>query len=156
MREAHFGAVYDAIPYAFYQCKDVMVLGVEDDLLQRRLFQVSTCGSYLVGCARSYLERVQLVHVSFSETGFNRASVQANDAQSQLLGLASSLRAAAPSQKERNRKDRWKSKAWYIGSSRKVPWSETAGYGAAWFGLGSLRHIIGESFPTLVAAPAPD
>jgi hypothetical protein len=33
--EAHFGAVYDAIPYTFYQCEDVVVLGVKDDLLQR-------------------------------------------------------------------------------------------------------------------------
>ena len=40
--EAHFGAVYDAIPYTFYQCEDVVVFGVKDDLLQRRLQNVSS------------------------------------------------------------------------------------------------------------------
>jgi hypothetical protein len=41
----------------------------------------------IVRCAPSYLERVYLVHVSFSETVFNRASVQADDAQSAGAGF---------------------------------------------------------------------
>jgi len=32
--EAHFCSVYDAIPYTFYQCKDVMVLWIENNLLE--------------------------------------------------------------------------------------------------------------------------
>lgn len=39
MGEAHFGSIDDAIPYAFYQCKDIVVLGIEHNLLQRRLFK---------------------------------------------------------------------------------------------------------------------
>ena len=42
MRETHFGPVDDAIPYTFYQCEDVMILRVKDDLLQRRLQNVSS------------------------------------------------------------------------------------------------------------------
>jgi hypothetical protein len=39
MRESHFTSIYDAIPYAFYQCKDVVVLGIQHDLLKRSLLK---------------------------------------------------------------------------------------------------------------------
>lgn len=42
VREAHFGSIDDAIPYAFYQRKDVVVLWVEDNLLQRSLRLLAT------------------------------------------------------------------------------------------------------------------
>jgi hypothetical protein len=35
MRKSHFTTVHDAIPYSFYQCKDVVVLWVEDDPIER-------------------------------------------------------------------------------------------------------------------------
>lgn len=120
MWEAHFGAVYDAIPYTFYQCEDVVVLGVKDDLLQRRLFRISTCSSqFAVRIPTSSACNLSMSR-SQRQTGFNRASVQADDAQSQLLDLASSLGTATQSQKEGNGKERWKSEDWYIGPSRKL------------------------------------
>lgn len=37
MRKPHLGTVYDTIPNTFHKGEDVMVFGIEDDLLGRRL-----------------------------------------------------------------------------------------------------------------------
>jgi hypothetical protein len=57
VRKAHFGTIYNAIPYTFYQREDVMVFGIKDDLLQRRLSEVSTHSASFVA-EPAYLERL--------------------------------------------------------------------------------------------------
>ena len=128
MWEAHFGAVYDAIPYTFYQCEDVVVLGVKDDLLQRRLFRISTCSAqFAVRIPTSSACNLSMSR-SQRQTGFNRASVQADDAQSQLLDLASSLEQRRRVKRREMGKNGGRVKPGTL--DRVASWSETAGYGA--------------------------
>jgi hypothetical protein len=41
MRKPHFTPIHDAIPYTFYQRKDIVVLWIQDNLLERSLLNIS-------------------------------------------------------------------------------------------------------------------
>ena len=46
MRKSHFTPIHDTIPYTFYQREDIMVLGIENNLVERSLFAKNASSAF--------------------------------------------------------------------------------------------------------------